>query len=63
MDFEYLIIGIIFLLTGFSYIVYRFRYHTIKDDQYTGFQHGLEAAAIIIVLAIFIIWEEIEKII
>jgi uncharacterized membrane protein HdeD (DUF308 family) len=36
MDIEYLIIGVIFLLAGITYIVYKFRYHTVKEDEDGG---------------------------
>ena len=64
MNFEYIIIGIVFLLVGITYIIYKFRYHTIKEDEETGFKHqGLGGAIIIIMLAIYLIWNEVEKII
>jgi hypothetical protein len=65
MDLEYIIIGIIFLITGISIVVYKFRYHTVKDnEEYSKFNGKL--ASIILVLILFathLIWSELEKII
>ena len=65
MDFEYLIIAFIFLLAGITYVVYKFRYHTIKEDEEAGFSKyaGLSGAIIFIMLAVHLIWKEVEKII
>ena len=64
MDIEYLIIGVIFLLAGITYIVYKFRYHTIKEDEDGGFKYaGLGSAFIFIMLAVHLIWKEVKKII
>ena len=62
MDIEYLIIGLVFLITGVSIFVYKFNYHTIKDDEITGFKYNwIGAAILLIILAFYLILEEIKN--
>jgi hypothetical protein len=64
MDIEYLIIGAIFLLTGIAIIIYEFKYHTIKEDEATSFQYySVKGSIILILLALYLLWEEIKKVI
>ena len=62
MDIEYLIIGIVFLITAIVIIIYKFRYHTIKENEYVGFGKYIEfkIAVGLIVLSIYLISKEIK---
>lgn len=62
MDIEYLIIGIIFLITGIAIIVYKFRYHTIKENEYADFETftELEISLILIIAGVYLIYKEIK---
>ena len=65
MDFEYLIIGLIFLITGVTIIIYNFRYHTIKDDrEYIRLKYlALGVSITLLLMSINILWNELKKII
>lgn len=62
-DFEYVIIGIVFLLAGISLIYFRVKTYKVNENQ-GGFKYNSIGGAIILfMLAIYIIYTEIEKII
>ena len=67
MDIDYIIIGLVFLITGITILIYKFRYHTIKEDEdhvETDFNGTLLIFTLgFIVLGGYLIWNEIEKII
>ena len=63
MDVENLIIGIIFFIIGVSILVYKFVIIGDKDDE-IGFKHNsIGGAIILILLAIHLLSQEVEKII
>lgn len=63
MGIEYLIIRVIFLVTGIAILLYRFNSATIKDDN-GGFKYNsIGGALLLILVAISLILNEIEKII
>ena len=60
MDIEYLIIGIIFFITGLVILIYKFKSYGIDDDDTGGFKYNsIGGAIILILLAIYILIDEI----
>jgi hypothetical protein len=64
MGIEYLIIRVIFLVTGIAILLYRFKSATIKDDNIGKYKYNsIGGAVLLILVAISLILNEIEKII
>jgi|TARA_B110000902_G_C14143160_1_gene526555 hypothetical protein len=64
MDIEYLIIGTIFLVSGLAILIYKFKSYGIDDDDTGGFKYNsIGGAIMLILLAIYILMDEIMKII
>jgi predicted tellurium resistance membrane protein TerC len=63
MGIEYLIIRVIFLVTGIAILLYRFNSATIKDDNGRFKYNSTGGAVLLILVAITLILNEIEKII
>jgi hypothetical protein len=64
MGIEYLIIRVIFLVTGIAILLYRFNNATIKDDNIRGLKYNSTGGAVLLILiAISLVLNEIEKII
>lgn len=64
MDYEYLIRGIIFLIIGVLILLYEFKDRGIKQDGDSTFKFdGVAGAIIFLMLAVYYIWGELEKIV
>jgi len=62
-DLEYLIIGIIFLLASGAIIYVKMKTYKVNEER-TGFKYNsIGGAIILIILALYLIFEEVVKII
>jgi NADH:ubiquinone oxidoreductase subunit 3 (subunit A) len=63
-DFEYVIIGIIFLLAGISIIYLEKKAYKVNDENTSSFKYySIRGAIILFMLAVYLIYNEVIKII
>jgi hypothetical protein len=63
-DFEYVIIGIIFLLAGIAIIYLEKKAYKVNDENTSSFKYySIKGAIILFILAVYLISKEVVKII
>ena len=63
-DFEYVIIGIVFLLVGISIIYLEKKAYKVNEENTSSFKYySIKGAILLFILAIYLIFKEVIKII
>ena len=63
-DFEYVIIGIVFLLVGISIIYLEKKAYQVNDENSSSFKYySIKGAILIFILGIYLMFREVIKII